>query len=724
MARLAGWIALAMSVAAPLGADAVLISVPADHGTIQAALDAATAGDTIEVDSGTYGEKLVFPRSGTAGLPITLRAKQGAASRPVIDGTGVSGANMVLIDSKSYVAIEGFEIRNNLGVNDGSGIRVRGAGTEIEIRDNVIHEMRGQHAMGITVYGTEPTPISALVIDGNEIYDCDPATSEALTLNGNVTNFEISNNIVRDVDNIGIDMIGGETDIQPNTSLVARNGVVRGNTVIRARSSYGGGFAAGIYVDGGRDIIIENNEITECDLGIEIGAENNGLITEQVVVRNNLVYRNDKAGIAFGGYASNAGRANDNTFRGNTLYDNNRVSTGEGEIWIQYGSSNVVENNLVVAGGPVGENVWIASFAGSTGNSFDYNLYYTLDGQPGELQRNDVAYSGLVAWQAGTGEDAHSLSVDPLLAAPGLSDFHLTVSSPAVGAGDPSYIPALGETDLDGATRRVGTAVDIGVDEMGCGDGVVDPGEQCDDSNLVSGDGCDENCTFTACGNAVLTPGTGEICDDGNLSDGDCCSSLCVFEIAGAACDDGRRCSSVDACDGAGGCVGAEIPDPICAPAGVRGASLSLRAGAKSRVSWRWGKGSAGSLDDLGDPTDADALTLCIYSSGVGGDAIVLEAVAPGGGGWSVKANGSYKYKAKDGFPDGLVAGQLRAGDPGKAKLKFKAKSAVFSLPSGGFGPGSALEAELKSTAGGCYGSTFSGPYKRDDGGQFKDSSD
>src|SRR4029453_11159985 len=46
-----------------------------------------------------------------------------------------------------------------------------------------------------------------------------------------------------------------------------------------------------------------------------------------------------------------------------------------------------------------------------------------------------------------------------------------------------------------------------------CGDGVVDAGELCDDHNRVNGDGCDNNCTPTACGNGP-PPTTGEDCDD------------------------------------------------------------------------------------------------------------------------------------------------------------------------------------------------------------------
>jgi cysteine-rich repeat protein/parallel beta-helix repeat protein len=704
-------------------AEAAVISVPGDHATIQAALNAAGPGDAIEVDSGTYGEKLEFPASGTPGLPITLRAKPGAPTRPVLDGTGVPGANMVLIESKSHVAVVGLEIRNNLGVNDGSGVRVVGSGSGIEIRDNVIHEIRGQHAMGITVYATEPTPISALVIADNEIYDCDPATSEAVAINGNVDGFEIRGNVVRDVDNIGIVMIGGETDIQPSSALVARNGVVRGNTVMRARSSYGGGFAAGIYVDGGRDIVIENNVVTESDLGIEVGAENAGLVAENVVVRNNLIYRNDKAGIAFGGYAASVGRADDNVFRGNTLYDNNRVPAGEGEIWVQHGSGNLVESNLVVAGGPAGENIAIASFEGSSANAFDHNLYYTLDGAPALFQRNGSEHVGLAAWQAGSAEDAGSIAADPLLVDPDAGDFHLTIASPAIGAGDPSYVPALGETDIDGAARRVGAVVDIGADELTCGDGSVNAGEECDDGNLVSGDGCDENCTLTACGNGIATPGTGEQCDDGNSTPADCCSPTCAYESPGSPCDDGAACSIVDVCDGAGACMGDTAPDPFCQSAGSGGAALKMRTGAKSQLAWKWGRGVAGALADLGDPTSGADVTLCVYATGGPGE-IVLEAVAPAGGGWRAVGSGGFKYKDGSGYPDGLRSAQLRPGDAGKAKLRVKGKGVGLPFGPLGFGGGSTVYAQLRSSAGGCYGGVYSPPFKRDESGEFQDESD
>ena len=62
-----------------------------------------------------------------------------------------------------------------------------------------------------------------------------------------------------------------------------------------------------------------------------------------------------------------------------------------------------------------------------------------------------------------------------------------------------------------------------------CGDGVVQAaaGEQCDDGNRVSFDGCTARCQTERCGDGVLQVGAGEVCDDGNTANGDACASDC-----------------------------------------------------------------------------------------------------------------------------------------------------------------------------------------------------
>jgi cysteine-rich repeat protein len=59
--------------------------------------------------------------------------------------------------------------------------------------------------------------------------------------------------------------------------------------------------------------------------------------------------------------------------------------------------------------------------------------------------------------------------------------------------------------------------IDIG----GCGDGVVNPGEVCDDGNIEDGDGCSADCqSDETCGNGIRDSHVTipEECDDGRLN--------------------------------------------------------------------------------------------------------------------------------------------------------------------------------------------------------------
>ncbi len=699
-----------------------------DFSTIQAALDAAVAGDRIQVREGApYFEKVSFPRSGdTVAGPIVLEAFPGEA--PIVDGTGVAGSDLILIDGRSHVHVVGLELRNNLGVDDGSGVRVLGAGTGVEIRDNRIHDVRGKNAMGITVYGTDPSPIDQLVIDGNEIFDCEPHPSEALVLNGNVTGFVVSDNYVHDVNNIGIDLIGGETDIQPDPTLVARNGVVRGNRVERANEKGGGGFAGGIYVDGGRDLLIERNVVSESDLGIEIGAENAGTDVSGVVVRSNVLHHNERAGLVFGGFQASVGRVRSSTFRHNTLYENDTAGEEFGELWIQYAEDNVVEHNVLVS---TGQNRLVTSYAGSVNNALDFNLYFVPGGAGlAGFVWNGTDLLGLAAFQAATGGDAGSSFADPQLVDPGAGDFHLAPTSPAIDAGDPGFAADPGELDLDGQARSSGLRVDQGADEISqdCGDGNLDPGEACDDANTTSGDGCDANCTPTGCGNGVVT--AGELCDDGNLLGGDCCDGVCAFEADGSGCDDGDLCSQPDQCQ-AGACVGNSGPAPTCrAPIDTGRSQLLIRdkVGTKrDRIVWRYRKGESTATADLGDPLATDAAALCAYMETGGATTRWFEAHAPAGQQcagrdcWKSVGAGGYRYKDRVRTPDGIDSLRLRPGAAGSTTFTFVARGERADLPSLPAPADADITVQLVSQTGVCWETFHPAPAASNASELFKD---
>ena len=77
-------------------------------GTIQAAVDAATAGDTVTVPAGTYNEKVTTTRSGTADEPITIVGPESAVLR------GDSGAYGIVRINHSHIHLRGLTIEGLL----------------------------------------------------------------------------------------------------------------------------------------------------------------------------------------------------------------------------------------------------------------------------------------------------------------------------------------------------------------------------------------------------------------------------------------------------------------------------------------------------------------------------------------------------------------------------------------------------------------------------------
>jgi hypothetical protein len=437
--------------------------------TLQKAFNSATAGSTVFIKSGTYNEKCTVNVSGNSGNGfITFRPFGNDAV--IMDGTGKSGDQIILIEDKSYIKIIGLEIRNNLNQSFGSGIWVKGGGSHIELRKNTIHDMRRSGAgdcMAISIYGTSNTSLSNIVVDSNIIYDCEPGHSEALTLNGNVDTFWVTNNLIRDVNNIGIDMIGGEGTCPTPALDAVRNGICRGNIVYNAHSLYGGGYAAGIYVDGGINIIVENNKSYSNDVGIEIGCEIQGRIASGIVVRNNLVFDNDKRGIGIGGYDfPSTGKVTTTTILNNTCFNNDTEGTGAGELIIEYTEDCIIKNNIFYS---TSQNRLMTTTVGNaSGNVFDYNLWFVPGGL--NLATIDFAgtvYTGFSNYKSGTGQDANSLFANPLFVSSSLSnpDLHLQDSSPAIDAGNPTFVPAESEMDYDGNPRVDNSRVDCGAYE-------------------------------------------------------------------------------------------------------------------------------------------------------------------------------------------------------------------------------------------------------------------
>lgn len=445
----------------PGGSDHAPGSQQFPWGTIQKACDELQPGDTVRIAAGLYNEQVYVEVEGNAEEgPITIQGEPGA----IVSAVGLREENVFYLENKSWVRIVGLEIRD-LDTRDGSGIRFEGSGSHLEFRDNKIHGIRGKNAMGITIYASDPeNPVTDLVITGNEIFDCDAAPSEALTLNGNVRGFQVLDNYVHDIRGVGIDFIGGEDGIVEGEKNVAREGICRGNRVERVRAPYGGGYGPGIYVDGGRDIRIEGNWVSECDLGLEVGAENEGITVTGVDVIGNVIRGNDKAGIVIGGFNQSRGRVVGCRLLNNLVRDNTSHPKAVSELWIQYAEGNVMRNNLIV-GRSEGKKPLLYSENRSQPNDLDFNLWF----QPGHDGARTLfvwagrSFSRLEDYREATGLDGRSRYADPQIADNG---WRLLSGSPAIDAGDPEQRPEAAERDLDGEPRISGAAIDIGPDEF------------------------------------------------------------------------------------------------------------------------------------------------------------------------------------------------------------------------------------------------------------------
>ncbi|MBX7080384.1 MAG: DUF4215 domain-containing protein [Nannocystaceae bacterium] len=102
-----------------------------------------------------------------------------------------------------------------------------------------------------------------------------------------------------------------------------------------------------------------------------------------------------------------------------------------------------------------------------------------------------------------------------------------------------------------------------------CGDGFVGPGEGCDDGNVDESDECNNQCVPTSCGDGVMN-GV-ESCDDGNADDSDGCPTTCQ----NASCGDGFVHAGVEQCDtgGQSAACDADCSNATCGDGYVNGAA-------------------------------------------------------------------------------------------------------------------------------------------------------
>jgi uncharacterized delta-60 repeat protein len=230
------------------------------------------------------------------------------------------------------------------------------------------------------------------------------------------------------------------------------------------------------------------------------------------------------------------------------------------------------------------------------------------------------------------------------------------------------------------------------------------------------------------CGNGTLEPG--EECDDGNTLDGDCCSQQCTLDAAGTACtSDGDACTN-DQCDAGGTCGHTAVTCALCETCdsaigcydGPRAGCLGIAPGGKSSFQvkdrvpntgdiarWKWQSGLV-AVGDFGNPLTTDDYALCVYQGA--GQTLWARRTAPAGGAchfracWKALAPNGAKYADRELTPDGVSSLLLRSNVPGRVQLKWKAKGLPLALPPLG-SLSLPVRVQLQRTGGACWDVTY-----------------
>ncbi len=170
-------------------------------------------------------------------------------------------------------------------------------------------------------------------------------------------------------------------------------------------------------------------------------------------------------------------------------------------------------------------------------------------GTGGDFAGGGAGAEGGQGGTAGTGGDAGGTGGEPVGGEGGTA-----------GSGGSGAIGGTGGTAGSGGTG--GSGGEGGVAPY-CGDGNVDPNEDCDDGDAIPGDGCSGVCqveTGWNCNNSqppsVCTEICGdsqivgsEACDDGFTTDCGLCNATCSSAGSGSACGDGIVCPDTEICD-------------------------------------------------------------------------------------------------------------------------------------------------------------------------------
>ena len=435
------------------------------------------AGDSIFFRQGTYSGIANITYSGNASNWIVLTNYKSEEVK--IEGNSTPAQTMLFIYGRQYLKIIGLHFTNSTG-NNSRGVFIGSTSNNIHVVRCRFSEINfSANPADVPSNSTNVNPlkvcgdntniaINNILLDGNEVFDCRTGYSEGITVSGNVDGFVVSNNYVHDLFNIGIVLAGHYNDCSDKQ---ARNGIVRDNFVYNCQFGIITFPAAGIYVDGAKDMLIERNRVGKCQVGIQLGCETPTKTSTNTIVRSNYVYYCVRDGIGVGS-SNGAGQVLNSSIINNTTYQNSTLFNYDGgELYITNVDNITVSNNIFYARKHfVGVLMKIEDISKIVTSMIDYNIFYADDASTARVKfgGSSESLNTLSAYQATTLKDQHSAFANPQFidtVDEQNPELHLKATSPAIDAGFWFADGKNGTTDFDENNRLEGIKVDIGAYE-------------------------------------------------------------------------------------------------------------------------------------------------------------------------------------------------------------------------------------------------------------------
>lgn len=360
-----------MGLAGPVSATSLCVEPGGTDGcfsTIQAAVDAATDGDTVNVVVGTYSENIIITKDLTllGGFDDTTLASRTPRSS-VIDGGGLGV--VVKVTGGAVVTLDGFTVTGGNGTdNNGSGGGIFVDTASVTIADNLIED---------NVASNNP----ALRGDGGGIY----AITSTVVISGNTIQFNTAYSATTG-SRAGA---GGGIALGRATEATIINNEILSNTAayLTASSTSAWGFGGGINCDGDQ-LLVEGNTIQN-NLAISAGTFGVGggvgvYGTLAVTITNNLIVENTTmitgTGNAYGGGVSAGGESGTGrrlVLTGNEISNNTTMVNGDGaDIGVNGGvnlfGSSTPGDSVLLQNNDISGNIALRNAvpSGSTGGGY------------------------------------------------------------------------------------------------------------------------------------------------------------------------------------------------------------------------------------------------------------------------------------------------------------------------------------------------------------------